>query len=55
MLALAEKAGGKIVKKAQNVFWGGPSGYFSGPDGYYWEVAWGPPCSRSMLPGAVIV
>lgn len=42
MLALAEKAGGRIVKRAQDVFWGGHSGYFADPDGYYWEVAWGP-------------
>ena len=42
LLALAEKAGGKIVKQAQDVFRGGHSGYFSDPDGYYWEVAWGP-------------
>ncbi|MDD2763422.1 MAG: VOC family protein [Opitutaceae bacterium] len=42
VLALAEKAGGKIVKPAQDVFWGGHSGYFSDPDGYFWEVAWDP-------------
>ena len=42
VLALAERAGGRIVKPAQDVFWGGHSGYFSDPDGYYWEVAWGP-------------
>lgn len=40
VLALAEKAGGKIVKPPQDVFWGGHSGYFSDPDGYLWEVAW---------------
>ena len=40
ILALAEKAGGKIVKPPQDVFWGGHSGYFSDPDGYLWEVAW---------------
>jgi catechol 2,3-dioxygenase-like lactoylglutathione lyase family enzyme len=42
VLALAEKAGGKIVKQAQDVFWGGHSGYFTDPDGYHWEVAWAP-------------
>jgi uncharacterized protein len=42
VLALAEKAGGRIAKRAQDVFWGGHSGYFADPDGYYWEVAWGP-------------
>jgi len=35
-------AGGRIVKPPQNTFWGGFSGYFADPDGYYWEVAWGP-------------
>ena len=42
LLALAEKAGGKIVKPAQDVFWGGHSGYFTDLDRYYWEVAWAP-------------
>ena len=41
-LALAEKAGATIVKPAQDVFWGGHSGYFRDPDGHFWEVAWGP-------------
>lgn len=36
----AQKAGGTIVKPAQKVFWGGYSGYFADPDGYYWEVAY---------------
>ena len=36
------KAGGKIVKPAHDTFWGGYGGYFSGLDGYYWEVAWDP-------------
>lgn len=40
VLALAASAGGKIIKPAQDVFWGGHSGYFADPDGYYWEVAW---------------
>ena len=42
VLAQAEKAGATILKPAQDTFWGGHSGYFSDPDGYYWEVAWGP-------------
>jgi catechol 2,3-dioxygenase-like lactoylglutathione lyase family enzyme len=41
ILARAEAAGAKIVKPAQDAFWGGYSGYFSDPDGYLWEVAWG--------------
>ena len=42
LLALAERAGGRIVKPAQEASWGGHSGYFRDPDGYYWEVAWNP-------------
>jgi predicted lactoylglutathione lyase len=40
VLKQAEQAGGKIVKPAQDTFWGGYGGYFSDPDGYYWEVAY---------------
>lgn len=42
ILKIAEAAGGKIVKPAQDVFWGGHSGYFTDPDGHLWEVAWNP-------------
>jgi uncharacterized protein len=38
----AESAGGRIVKQAQDTFWGGFGGYFSDPDGHYWEIVWGP-------------
>jgi catechol 2,3-dioxygenase-like lactoylglutathione lyase family enzyme len=41
ILALAERAGGRIEKPAQDTFWGGHAGYFSDPDGYLWEVAHG--------------
>jgi uncharacterized protein len=41
IIAMAEQAGGKVVKTPQRVFWGGYSGYFTDPDGYYWEVAYG--------------
>ena len=41
-LETARAAGATIVKAAQNVFWGGYSGYFSDPDGHLWEVAWNP-------------
>ena len=42
--ALAEIAakGGRIVKPAQRVFWGGYAGYFADPDGHLWEVAFNP-------------
>ena len=42
VLAEAAAAGGRIVKPAQDVFWGGHSGYFADPDGHLWEVAWNP-------------
>jgi uncharacterized protein len=41
VLKQAEKAGAKIEKPGQEAEWGGYSGYFSDPDGYLWEVAWG--------------
>jgi len=39
ILAQAARAGGSIAKPAQEVFWGGYSGYFADPDGHLWEVA----------------
>jgi hypothetical protein len=38
----AAAAGAKILKPAQDAFWGGYSGYFSDPDGFPWEIAWNP-------------
>ncbi|HMV77304.1 MAG TPA: VOC family protein [Leptospiraceae bacterium] len=38
----AEKAGAKIIKKAQKTFWGGYAGYFTDPDGHLWEIVWNP-------------
>jgi uncharacterized protein len=38
----ADKAGATIAKEPQRVFWGGYSGYFIDPNGYYWEVAYNP-------------
>jgi uncharacterized protein len=38
----AVEAGGRLVKAAEKVFWGGYSGYFSDPDGHLWEVAHNP-------------
>lgn len=39
IFARIEGLGGRIAKQPQRVFWGGYSGYFQDPDGYYWEVA----------------
>lgn len=41
-LAEAVAAGATLVKPGQKVFWGGYSGYFADPDGFYWEVAHNP-------------
>ncbi|MDD9899544.1 MAG: VOC family protein [Alphaproteobacteria bacterium] len=41
-LVEAQKAGGRLVKPAEKVFWGGYSGYFADPDGHLWEVAFNP-------------
>ncbi|MCK5623620.1 MAG: VOC family protein, partial [Alphaproteobacteria bacterium] len=42
VLREAVAAGAELVKPGQKVFWGGYSGYFADPDGFYWEVAWNP-------------
>jgi catechol 2,3-dioxygenase-like lactoylglutathione lyase family enzyme len=38
----ARRAGARIIKPAQETFWGGYAGYFQDPDGHLWEVAWNP-------------
>ena len=40
VLAQVESANGRIIRPAQEVFWGGYSGYFADPDGHPWEVAY---------------
>ncbi|GLS40561.1 glyoxalase [Mesorhizobium tianshanense] len=42
VLAMAEKAGGRIVKPAGRAFWGGWYGYFADTEGHIWEVAHNP-------------
>ena len=42
VLAEAERAGARILKRGQVAFWGGYTGYFADPDGHVWEVAWNP-------------
>jgi hypothetical protein len=42
VLTEAQAAGAKLLKPAEEVFWGGYSGYFADLDGYPWEVAWNP-------------
>lgn len=38
----AQRAGAKILKRAQKTFWGGYAGYFQDPDDHIWEIAWNP-------------
>jgi catechol 2,3-dioxygenase-like lactoylglutathione lyase family enzyme len=38
----ARRAGARIVKPAQETFWGGYGGYFQDPDQHLWEVVWNP-------------
>jgi len=42
VLAEAAAAGARLLKPAEEAFWGGYSGYFADPDGHAWEVAWNP-------------
>ena len=39
ILKQAVAAGATLVKPAEDVFWGGYSGYFRDTEGHYWEVA----------------
>ena len=41
-LAFAVSCGARLAKPAQEVFWGGYSGYFADPDGHLWEIAHNP-------------
>ena len=41
-LARVHEVGGRIVKPAARLDWGGYSGYFADPDGHLWEVAHNP-------------
>jgi catechol 2,3-dioxygenase-like lactoylglutathione lyase family enzyme len=42
VMAQARAAGARIVKPAQDTFWGGYAGYFQDPDQHVWEVAFNP-------------
>jgi catechol 2,3-dioxygenase-like lactoylglutathione lyase family enzyme len=41
VLAEAERAGGKIVRRGERAAWGGYRGYFADTEGFLWEVATG--------------
>lgn len=42
LLARVELVGGRVLKPACDVFWGGHHGYFADPEGHVWEVAFNP-------------
>ncbi|MFK7837272.1 MAG: VOC family protein [Sulfitobacter sp.] len=42
ILGRVAQAGGRVLKPAQDVFWGGHHGYFADPEGHFWEVAHNP-------------
>lgn len=42
VMAQAKQAGARIIKPANDTFWGGYGGYFQDPDDHLWEVAWNP-------------
>lgn len=41
-MAQAKKAGARVLKPAQDTFWGGYAGIFADLDGHPWEIAWNP-------------
>ena len=42
LLTDAVNAGATLLKPAEEVFWGGYSGYFADPDNHSWEIAFNP-------------
>jgi catechol 2,3-dioxygenase-like lactoylglutathione lyase family enzyme len=42
VMAEAEKAGARVVKRQVETFYGGYAGYFQDTEGHLWEVAWNP-------------
>ena len=38
----AQQAGARIIKTAQQTFWGGYAGYFQDPDQHLWEIVYNP-------------
>ena len=41
-MELAINAGGRVVRPAAEIFWGGYMGYFADLDGHIWEIAHNP-------------
>ena len=47
-------AGAASLKRPEEVFWGGYSGYFADPDGHVWEIAWNPFLPLDATGGATL-
>lgn len=41
-MAVAERAGARILRRPGDAFWGGRTAYFADPEFNVWEVAWNP-------------
>ncbi len=54
LLARAVAAGARLAKPAQEVFWGGYSGYFEDLDGHLWEVVHAPGFGLNAQGGLVL-
>ncbi|WP_068161708.1 VOC family protein [Rhodococcus phenolicus] len=51
VLAAARTAGAERITGGTDREWGGYTGYFADPDGFFWEVAWNPgPVGEVVLP-----
>lgn len=42
LMTRAAQAGARIIRPADDIFWGGYQGYFGDPDGHVWEIAFNP-------------
>ena len=42
VMAQAAQAGAKVIKPAQDTFYGGYAGYFADLDGHLWDIVWYP-------------
>ena len=42
VMTRAQAAGARIIRPADDIFWGGYQGYFADPDGHVWEIAFNP-------------
>lgn len=42
VIAALIEAGGRLLKPAEDAFWGGRAGYVADPEGHPWEIAWNP-------------